>query len=72
MYICQFFTSGHCSQNFPKNDTDTTFVSRSYSTLCEIDIILNLPQVIPFHIDKGQTRVHSDEENYSIGDSEGT
>lgn len=59
MRICQFFTSIRCSQNFPKNDTDTTFVSRYYSTLCEIDIILNLPQVIPFRIDKGQTRAFS-------------
>ena len=59
MYICQFFTSIRCSQNFPKNDTDTTFVSRSYSTLCEIDIILNPPQAIPFRVDKGQTRAFS-------------
>jgi hypothetical protein len=35
------------------------------------DRSVSYPQVIPFRIDKGQTRVHCDEENYSIGDDGG-
>ena len=61
----------HLLLSFGRGTVPKRYLIRSYFEPRVSDRLVSYPQVIPFHIVEGKARVHSDEENYSIGDEYG-